>query len=180
MPSGLAYALRPSTASKPPATFRRAIRSAEEASAAWLLGGGPFGKASSGRTAAQKAGLRYERGVKGRLELLFDNFHSGPWYAYRLRNEVRYCQPDGLVFLPDLTIIFEIKHSFVPEALDQLQRLYAPVIRLAHCVDRLALVTICRNFDPQRADGERQCLVRDIEIDTLRKLSAVGVYLWRF
>lgn len=154
MPSGLAAAL-PRALELPPAACAppRGFRSAEGLRSAWPSESGPFGRSPTPirGSGAQRAGLRYERKVKEHLAGLLEGFVPGPWFKFLDRtNVLRWCQPDGLWRSRDGSnaIIFEVKIRFVASASFQLARLYEPVIRAAYRPRRVALVTICRAFDP--------------------------------
>src|SRR5687767_13352955 len=102
----------------PPPNFREAGR------VAWaqLEPYGPFG-ASRGRpaTAAQAAGLRYERKVHGHLSGCYSSqgcyYGGGPWISFRQEDSgiLRWAQPDGFIidWRRGLCIVVEtkIKHN---------------------------------------------------------------------
>lgn len=134
---------------RPPAHFRPTgeIRSAWRSS----KGPGGLGAPKLRGTAAQKAGIRYERKVQAELSKLFgEGYEASPWFKFQEygARAVRWCQPDGLLVLEDLTAIFEVKIRTMASAWWQLSHLYAPVIDKALRPQRLALVQIFRSFDP--------------------------------
>lgn len=132
----------------PPSWFR----GVEGVRSAWPDSGGPFGRtpARLSGTAAQKAGKRYEQKALAHLEKALGHaFLPSPWYKFTdKKGALRWCQPDGLLLLPDMAFIFEIKIGFTSAAWWQLRKLYQPVIQAAHGVTRIAPFVICKSFDP--------------------------------
>lgn len=112
-------------------------------------------------TRAQKEGLRYEKKALEYLrELLINakdvNFElfTSPWIIFKQgsdpRTRLRFCQPDA-VFISETNkriIIVEIKYQHTPDAWRQLRLLYEPVIKFMYPDFDIALVEICRWFDP--------------------------------
>lgn len=131
----------------PPSWFR----GVEGVRSAWPDSGGPFGRtpARLAGSAAQKAGKRYERKAIAYLqERLGKAFLPSPWYKFHDRKgTLRWCQPDGLVLLPGIALLFEIKIGFTSDAWWQTRKLYEPVLRVAHGVGRVAPFVICKSFD---------------------------------
>lgn len=131
----------------------RGFRSAEGVRRAWLSGGGPFGRTPSlrGKSAAQKAGIRYERKVNKELSLeLGAGFDSSVWFRYNDASGERWCQVDGLWWANDgeTAVIFEVKSRFTSDGWYQLRLLYEPVVRAALQPKRIQHVLICKSFDP--------------------------------
>jgi len=78
-------------------------------------------------------GLRYEARAKEYLEGLFpEAFVPGPWFQFKCLGEskVRFCQPDGLLILPQegKLVVVEIKLQHTSDAWWQLKWLYLPVL----------------------------------------------------
>lgn len=160
----------------PPLTFR----DAGEVRAAWPITTGPFGPASTRRgTPAQRQGLRYERKALDHLSATFGPaFVRHQWFEYQDKRGRRYCQTDGLLQTPLGAAIFEIKYSFTAEAHTQLRMLYAPVVRAAYHPARLALVIVCKNFDPAVQFPE-PITHTDLQGDWAARLTNIGVFVWR-
>ena len=133
----------------PPARFR----AAEGVRSAWPVGDGPFGRTPDltriSGTGAQREGIRYERKA---LKMLATNlgevFTPHQWFRFTTAEGVRWCQVDGVTHTPELTTIFEVKLRFTSDAWWQLRKLYEPVIRRAYYPKDVALVIVCRSFDP--------------------------------
>lgn len=130
----------------PPLRFKPVVG---EVRYAMRIDNGPFSnvKKLTG-TPAQKNGKRYERRVQAALAERVKGFVPGQWFEFRDKIHRRFCQVDGLSQTEELTTIFEIKYSFTTDAWWQLRKLYEPVVRKALVPKALALVVICRNFDP--------------------------------
>ena len=82
---------------------------------------------------AKAAGLRYERKATEMLEQYFSwRFVPGPWVLFGSESKgTRWCQPDGLLILPEegRIVVVEIKHSHMALAWWQLFHLYIPVVK---------------------------------------------------
>lgn len=133
----------------------RNFRAAKGVRSAWSVGAGPFGRtplsSRSRLTAAQKAGLRFERKVQDGLGELFGSpFRPGQWFRFEDESSrsPRWCQVDGLLQLQTSVVIFEVKSRLVVDAWWQLRRLYEPVVRRAFYPAEVALCVIARNVDP--------------------------------
>ena len=114
------------------------------------------------RTAAQRAGLRYEASVVKRLQSLYKDVRKGPWIVYRAANKSGICQPDALVWLPDkLLLVVEIKLSHQRNARDKLMNFYGPLVERLHPGASLAYLQVFKNTKP----GAHKRLVPFYEID---------------
>src|SRR3990172_6407776 len=84
-------------------------------------------------TAAQLAGLRFEKEALSFLCSSFPGlFVPRPWFRYMVtgENDLRWCQPDGLLFSPrtGLITIIEVKIRHTNDAWQKLSGLYASVV----------------------------------------------------
>lgn len=104
------------------------------------------------RNPAKRRGLAYQNrvldwavGASGGAELV-----RGPWYCFGDSSPGRhYCQPDLLVIRGAITLVCEIKLRWTVDAWWQLQRLYLPVLRVAHGSGRVFVpVVVCGGYDP--------------------------------
>jgi len=154
MPLGLLAALPSSPVLRkavlaPPQGFR----AAEGVVAAWASGEGPFG-ATPRRlrgTAAQRAGVRYERLALAHLAtVLGAGFVPSQWFRFWNGHQMRFCQTDGLLHIPstETLVIFECKTSFTSDAWWQLRKLYEPVVRAVYEPRHVHHVVVCKHFDP--------------------------------
>ncbi len=184
MPSGLAlasgYGSFPtrSVACSPPSGFRTAegLRSAK------ALATGPFGAgpAPLRGSAAQKAGLRYERKVLDLLGGLFNGFQRSPWFEFIDRTGCRrFCQPDGLWLAEGRAVIFEVKIRHVSDAYYQLRSLYEPVVRKVFAPQALSRIILCRSFDPSVPFPEPLEILTELSPARLPNGVATGLYVWR-
>lgn len=129
-----------------------------------------------------RKGLEYERAFADNMLLRFgDMYVPGPWFKYKElgRDKIRWCQPDGLLFIPlqSRIIIIETKLSHTSDSWWQLRTLYLPVI--AHMFPpnmwQYSIVEVTRWYDRDLAFPERVKMCSDI-------LSAepgdFGVHIW--
>lgn len=101
-----------------------------------------------GRTAAQKAGLRYENKVLSLLEMEYGNsVQRSPVIEFFDASGPRRIIPDALITLGNVLAILEIKISHRDGAWWQLRKLYEPVIRLVKPEAQIAVCEICRTSD---------------------------------
>lgn len=133
---------------------------------------------NTGRTPAQKAGLRYEQRVHDVLSAIYGaNYRPAPSILFRDISGVRRAIPDGLLRVDDLCVLIEIKLSHTERAYWQLKRLYEPLLmRLVVPRTRIVCVELCRSYDPSvNFPGPH------VVIDSLHDApsDAVGVLQWR-
>jgi hypothetical protein len=83
-------------------------------------------------TPKQREGKNYERRVE---EILIDHpalsgssLRSGQWLRFEDETGKGWAQPDFFIPQPDLIWIFECKLTFRDEAVDQLTKLYGPLL----------------------------------------------------
>lgn len=98
------------------------------------------------RTAARVAGIKYERAIQNRLEEEFGpSYLSSPWFRYCEKGSEKpvFCQPDGLLFLPEegKIVIVEVKLKHCTEAWWQLRHKYEQVVAAVFPPDLWALAT---------------------------------------
>lgn len=81
---------------------------------------------------ARAAGLRYEAKAQQHFQALWGEYYvPGPWFRFGDgQGKVRWCQPDGLLFLPytGKIIIVEMKLQHTSDAWWQTKWLYMPVL----------------------------------------------------
>lgn len=137
---------------------------------------------SSGLTAAQKAGLRYEAKAQLHLRELLTDYCPSPIFYFIDDNGSRKCVPDG-IYLPrkfgDPIFVFEIKTQHMPEAWFQLRKLYEPVVRAKFPLSPVGCIEVCRSFDPEMQFPEKPVLLDDIQQAVRRETRSLGVYVWR-
>jgi hypothetical protein len=122
-------------------------------------------------TGKRADGMRCERKVKEWAgERYGDMFVPGPWFRYKElgKAQVRFCQPDGLLFAWDMRRIYllEMKLKHTSDAWWQLKHLYLPVV--AKCFPpslwEYSLCEVVKWFDPAIAMPEKTRMVPDILI----------------
>lgn len=113
------------------------------------------------QTSARRAGLIYERKAQGYILRKLEevpNKHRrvtpSPWIVFRSKgdgpNQVRYCQPDCLIFdgwERKITIV-EIKLQHCAEAYNQVRKLYEPVLKVMYPNYQFAALELVQWFDP--------------------------------
>lgn len=174
--TGLPFADEP--LARPPRHFTPAgrIAWAEEAEK------GPFAprRRLSG-SAAQKAGIRYERHVHEHLASLFgDAYTPSPWFRFGAQRRARWCQMDGVLRVGTIAVLFEVKYSFSSDGWYQLRHLYLPVFRAAFPSAKPGLCLISRYFDPHVAFPEQPHLITDLQEWVVRRqYEQMGVFSWK-
>jgi hypothetical protein len=128
-----------------------------------------------------RAGLRYEaRALAHLAEVLEGGFEPSKWFRFAGATGIRYCQVDGLLHSEAVTAIFEVKVTFTSDAWWQLRHLYEPVVRKALLPARLALVIVCKSFDPAAAFPEPVNHLRGLDRQLIeRSGDQISVYSWR-
>jgi hypothetical protein len=124
-----------------------------EVSAAWHSAEEPAKRGRAIPSAAQKAGLAYEKKIR---RWAFEGNWKGsilcsPWFCY-LDDSARrqYCQPD-LLFdegPAKRVVICEVKLRWHPDAWWQIERLYKPVLQKVFPDRTLVSLCVTRSFDP--------------------------------
>ena len=164
----------------PPPRFRAPVGEIRDVS---LRGDNPF-YSSRGHTAAQRAGMRYERHIQIELKQILLHYLPSPMLHFHDDSGFRTCIPDGLhvTHQNDATrfTIFEIKSQHMPEAWWQLRRLYEPVVRALQPKAEVALVEICRTLDAHTPFPEEPELIEDLKtfVSTASD-GRFGVFRWR-
>lgn len=94
----------------------------------------PMFPPGSGRTPAQKLGLRYERKV---VKQLTKQFGAGfveynPWYNYQDETGFHACSPDVLLHTFRKIFVIEIKYTLTPESFTKISQIYQTVVSIAN------------------------------------------------
>lgn len=149
MPEGLLPALAPRLAREESPTPPRRFREAGTVRAAWSCEG-PFGRTVPRLrgSAAQRAGIRYERKVLKQLKLELPSVWTSPWFRFQTERDSRWCQPDALLKSSEDLVIFEVKIRSTTDAWWQLEHLYKPVVEKAFERRVTGIVLICKHLDP--------------------------------
>lgn len=98
------------------------------------------------RTAAQRAGISFERAVVRRLKALHNKVEPGPWLYYQAGKQSGICQPDALVWLSDdHLLVVEAKLSWVRSARKKLMEFYRPIVAAIYPKATLSCLQIYKN-----------------------------------
>ena len=99
---------------------------------------------NKGLSQNQRAGLAYQRAVCAAM-----GGHAGAWFAFEDKEGRGICQPDLYFSLgPDAPLVLvEVKLTFTLEGIDQLLKLYAPVLALTFGRPILP-VLVAKNLTP--------------------------------
>lgn len=137
-----------------------------------------------GRSAAQAAGLRYERKVFRKLEKGFPGFISHLPFTFTSPRGREVAIPDGVIFgtegpgKPARLTIIEVKLRHTVDAWYQLHQLYLPVVAEAFPGFRIKVLEICKWYDPSvKLPGNFE-IVRDLEGYEVREVSKYGVWVF--
>lgn len=99
------------------------------------------------RTAAQQAGINFERRVATKLAHLYKQTVNGPWLKYHCPKKRGICQPDILVWLtPKHLLVVEVKLSWMPQARLKLRTFYGPLLQKLHPEAKLSYVQVYKNW----------------------------------
>ena len=85
-------------------------------------------------TPIARAGLRFEKKVFAELQKSVKEIEHNPWFSYKLCDGGHgICCPDILIRDSEnpLIIVIEVKHTWVPHALNKLKTLYCPIVEKA-------------------------------------------------
>lgn len=103
-------------------------------------------------TGLRRKGVQYEAKVQLELSRRYGvRYLPSPWFRYldtRLQR-IKFCQPDGLIFAPDLRkiVIVEVKLKHTARSWWQLKQQYAPVVSAVFPGIPLAFCTVVKWFD---------------------------------
>lgn len=119
----------------------------------WEVAESPHGARRTKASAAQRAGLAYQRRVERFLAPARPSdwkLRCGPWFAYGDDSPGRrYCQPDFVLDMgASLCCVVEAKSSWTPDAWWQLEQLYKPVLLASRRWREVILLCVAKNYDP--------------------------------
>lgn len=140
---------------------------------------------SVGRTAAQKAGLRYETKAQEYLSrVLGGRYNPSPYLHFQDDTGFRTAIPDGILHhtgsrdVDRYVVVVEIKSQHCPEAWWQLTKLYAPVLR-THLNLPVFCLEVCRSYDPAMPFPAKISLVDDLLEFSDYPTRDLGVFVWK-
>jgi hypothetical protein len=144
----------------------------------------PPGVLPKPESAAGKLGLTYQRRVGKALSLVAAKIGASlttePWFRFQDNLGLGQIVPDFVFETGDLTLIIEVKFTFVPEGLEKLHGLYLPVVKLTTC-GRVRGLLICRNLTPA-AIQDSHCIIRNFGmiLSPARGEAASGLHILQY
>lgn len=99
------------------------------------------------RSAAQQAGINYEKQVIKKFTKLYAKIEVGPWLLYSSPKRHGICQPDALIWLsPTHLLVVEIKLSRLTEARRKLTTFYGPILQKIYPAVKLSYLQVYKNW----------------------------------
>jgi hypothetical protein len=127
---------------------------------------------------AKLDGLRYERRVVDVLSAIYGlDFHPSPMIRYRVGTEWKRAILDGLLFLPQWTVIIEVKLAHTADVWEQLMGRYLPLVRIL-TGRPVRPVEVCRSYDPSTSLPGPHSLITSLHRPAL-PLGGLEVLKWR-
>lgn len=120
-------------------------------------------------TGRRLQGIKYERKVHEYLEAIYGGLYvRSPWLRFLADGKWRWCQCDGLLFMPveGRIILIECKYQHTTDAWWQIRHLYGPVLRHifpAH-LWKLEACEVVKWFDCSVQFPERVVLANEISM----------------
>lgn len=127
------------------------------------------------RKGRKRQGLIYQaRAGAYLLDRYAPNFRFSPWVVF---NGNRWCQPDGLLLLPEraTVVVVEIKLSHCSEAWYQLFELYIPVVQVLFPGWEIIGCEVCKWYDPACSVQQNPTL-RENPADAIKGAFNVHIY----
>lgn len=131
-------------------------------------------------TGRRLQGVLYERAVHEYLAFRYGDFYlASPWLKFFAEGKWRWCQPDGLLFVPEQgrLVVVECKYQHTTDAWWQVRHLYQPV--LEHIFPRdLWTYEVCevvKWYDPAVLFPERVVLAGEVDM----KHKDFKVHIWK-
>lgn len=120
-------------------------------------------------TGRRLQGIRYERAVHEHLQWRYGQWYlASPWIKFFADGRWRWCQPDGLLFQPELgkITIVEIKYQHTIDAWWQIRHLYQPVLEfmMPPALWKYEVCEIVKWYDPAITFPERIVLANEVDM----------------
>lgn len=129
--------------------------------------GPAFTKQPPRRKGVRAKGVRYENRVHLKMEDLYgERYLPSQWFKFGTEgNDIRWCQPDGLLFdVPNGVItVLEMKYNHTPNAWWQLRLLYGPLVQFVFPSFRIRVVEVCQWYDCNVAFPEPTVLTPSVD-----------------
>lgn len=132
-------------------------------------------------TGRRAQGVRYEKLVQEYLLFRYPSLYlPSQWIRFRNTSDgVRWCQPDGLLFLPreGRIVVVEIKYQHTADAWWQTKCLYVPVLEkiFPRALWEIDVVEVVKWFDPATAFPERVVLANEVDM----RHKNFKVHIWK-
>lgn len=137
---------------------------------------------ATGRTTAQKTGLRYEEKVQRALLDYFKpprEYLAAPFIHYSDDRGYHTRVPDGIATIDGVKYILEIKLGHTEVSWWQLERVYRPLVEAYYHTFPVRVCEICRSFDPMVSFPSKFRRLESIdELPSLGK-GEFGVLRWK-
>lgn len=142
---------------------------------------GNWTRSSTGVSAAQKSGLRYEKKIHIALRERYGfMYHESQAIHYVDNSGGGTCIPDGIIKLPTCIVVVEVKSQHMPESWWQLRKKYEPIVRAVWPGEDILLLEICRSLDIDMPYPEKFTIVEDLDKWTLDASDgSLGVLKWK-
>lgn len=131
-------------------------------------------------TGRRLQGIRYERAVHEYLSYRYGAMYlPSPWIKFFADGKWRWCQPDGLLFVPQSgrVIIVEVKYQHTSDAWWQVRQLYQPVLEFMLLPElwTFEACEVVKWYDPAVYFPERHVLAGEIDM----KHKDFKVHIWK-
>jgi hypothetical protein len=103
-------------------------------------------------------------------------YQPSPWIQYRDGTGQYWCQPDGILHLPDCLVLVEFKYQHTSDAWQQLRLLYEPVVRRLFPARQIAVLEVVKWYDCAVVLPEPVRLISDPQEHTGKEF---GVHIWK-
>jgi hypothetical protein len=115
--------------------------------------------------------------VQNKLRETYKDYLMGPALHFQDDSGKRFLVPDGLLLLPNVTIVFEIKSQHMPEAWWQLDQQYKPVLEARNKWRPVTCIEVVKSYDPSMPFPCSVDLLQPDEILAYR--GKFGVVQWK-
>jgi hypothetical protein len=128
--------------------------------------------------AMQKRGLAFQRKVALQLDRIAQDINAKvehePWFNFIDRNGLGSAVPDELFHYGPVTVVIEVKLSWVPNARQKLLGLYVPLVMVAYPGQQVRGLVVCKNLRPECTDEIVDGLEKVLTNSTVPVLHWIG------
>ena len=104
------------------------------------------------------------------------DYLPSPWVRFTDAAGSHWCQPDGVLTLPQGKVIVEVKYQHTTEAWYQLRLLYEPVLRCLYPDTPLSVIEVVKWYDCAIVFPEPARLIKNL---ALHQGGEFGVHIWK-